>query len=134
MVLQLHSDTVQISSFAWRLVLIWKVSVNCTSSPEFDYPQADCVFPTRTARFGVALTHNGPLNLSMTPSPSFRLAADGPFLPRTQQTCQRLFSNRRELSLPHLLIEDVAGIAQPHHHTRNVCRSWYATPYSLNSA
>lgn len=27
--------------------------------------QADCVFPTRTARFGVALTFNGPLNLSM---------------------------------------------------------------------
>lgn len=26
--------------------------------------QADCVFPTRTARFGVALTFNGPLNLS----------------------------------------------------------------------
>lgn len=25
---------------------------------------ADCVFPTRTARFGVALTHQGPLNLS----------------------------------------------------------------------
>lgn len=25
--------------------------------------QADCVFPTRTARFGVALTFNGPLNL-----------------------------------------------------------------------
>ncbi|KAH9949580.1 tRNA-guanine(15) transglycosylase-like protein [Amylocystis lapponica] len=24
---------------------------------------ADCVFPTRTARFGVALTHNGPLNI-----------------------------------------------------------------------
>jgi queuine/archaeosine tRNA-ribosyltransferase len=28
------------------------------------YMQADCVFPTRTARFGVALTHKGPLNLS----------------------------------------------------------------------
>ena len=27
--------------------------------------QADCVFPTRTARFGVALTFSGPLNLSM---------------------------------------------------------------------
>ncbi|KAF5325987.1 hypothetical protein D9611_000245 [Ephemerocybe angulata] len=26
---------------------------------------ADCVFPTRTARFGVALTHNGPLNLKL---------------------------------------------------------------------
>lgn len=26
---------------------------------------ADCVFPTRTARFGVALTHNGPLNLRL---------------------------------------------------------------------
>lgn len=26
--------------------------------------QADCVFPTRTARFGVALTFKGPLNLS----------------------------------------------------------------------
>lgn len=26
--------------------------------------QADCVFPTRTARFGVALTFTGPLNLS----------------------------------------------------------------------
>ncbi len=26
--------------------------------------KADCVFPTRTARFGVALTHHGPLNLS----------------------------------------------------------------------
>lgn len=25
--------------------------------------QADCVFPTRTARFGVALTFHGPLNL-----------------------------------------------------------------------
>ncbi len=25
--------------------------------------QADCVFPTRTARFGVALTFKGPLNL-----------------------------------------------------------------------
>jgi queuine/archaeosine tRNA-ribosyltransferase len=24
---------------------------------------ADCVFPTRTARFGVALTFNGPINL-----------------------------------------------------------------------
>ncbi|KAG6911140.1 hypothetical protein DXG01_003880 [Tephrocybe rancida] len=27
---------------------------------------ADCVFPTRTARFGVALTHRGPLNLTIT--------------------------------------------------------------------
>ncbi|KAI0047337.1 Queuine tRNA-ribosyltransferase [Auriscalpium vulgare] len=26
---------------------------------------ADCVFPTRTARFGVALTHNGPMNLRL---------------------------------------------------------------------
>ncbi|KAF8630668.1 hypothetical protein AX15_002816 [Amanita polypyramis BW_CC] len=26
---------------------------------------ADCVFPTRTARFGVALTHKGPLNLKL---------------------------------------------------------------------
>ncbi|KAL1748839.1 tRNA-guanine(15) transglycosylase-like protein [Schizophyllum fasciatum] len=26
---------------------------------------ADCVFPTRTARFGVALTHKGPLNLRL---------------------------------------------------------------------
>ncbi|KIY73066.1 tRNA-guanine transglycosylase [Cylindrobasidium torrendii FP15055 ss-10] len=26
---------------------------------------ADCVFPTRTARFGVALTHSGPLNLKL---------------------------------------------------------------------
>jgi queuine/archaeosine tRNA-ribosyltransferase len=29
--------------------------------------QADCVFPTRTARFGVALTFEGPLNLSLYP-------------------------------------------------------------------
>lgn len=35
--------------------------------PILKYYQADCVFPTRTARFGVALTHNGPLNLSMLP-------------------------------------------------------------------
>ncbi|CAA7261610.1 unnamed protein product [Cyclocybe aegerita] len=27
---------------------------------------ADCVFPTRTARFGVALTHSGPLNLKLS--------------------------------------------------------------------
>ncbi|KAK0485994.1 tRNA-guanine(15) transglycosylase-like protein [Armillaria novae-zelandiae] len=27
---------------------------------------ADCVFPTRTARFGVALTHTGPLNLKLS--------------------------------------------------------------------
>lgn len=27
---------------------------------------ADCVFPTRTARFGVALTHHGPLNLKLS--------------------------------------------------------------------
>ncbi|PBK91688.1 Queuine tRNA-ribosyltransferase [Armillaria gallica] len=27
---------------------------------------ADCVFPTRTARFGVALTHAGPLNLKLS--------------------------------------------------------------------
>ncbi|KAF7782576.1 hypothetical protein Agabi119p4_1952 [Agaricus bisporus var. burnettii] len=27
---------------------------------------ADCVFPTRTARFGVALTHRGPLNLRLS--------------------------------------------------------------------
>ncbi|GBE81009.1 Queuine tRNA-ribosyltransferase catalytic subunit [Sparassis crispa] len=27
---------------------------------------ADCVFPTRTARFGVALTFNGPLNLKLS--------------------------------------------------------------------
>jgi len=27
---------------------------------------ADCVFPTRTARFGVALTHSGPLNLRLS--------------------------------------------------------------------
>ncbi|CAK5281562.1 unnamed protein product [Mycena citricolor] len=27
--------------------------------------RADCVFPTRTARFGVALTHRGPLNLRL---------------------------------------------------------------------
>jgi len=27
---------------------------------------ADCVFPTRTARFGVALTHKGPINLKLS--------------------------------------------------------------------
>ncbi|KAF9029027.1 tRNA-guanine transglycosylase [Hymenopellis radicata] len=27
---------------------------------------ADCVFPTRTARFGVALTHTGPINLKLS--------------------------------------------------------------------
>lgn len=27
--------------------------------------QADCVFPTRTARFGVALTFDGPINLKL---------------------------------------------------------------------
>ena len=30
-----------------------------------DSSQADCVFPTRTARFGVALTFDGPMNLSL---------------------------------------------------------------------
>jgi hypothetical protein len=35
--------------------------------------QADCVFPTRTARFGVALTFKGPLNLSELCSRSHHL-------------------------------------------------------------
>ncbi|KAF9227329.1 tRNA-guanine transglycosylase [Gyrodon lividus] len=35
-----------------------------TQSPTLA-PQADCVFPTRTARFGVALTPKGPLNLRL---------------------------------------------------------------------
>ncbi|KAG8816110.1 hypothetical protein FRC17_000461 [Serendipita sp. 399] len=39
---------------------------------------ADCVFPTRTARFGVALTFNGPLNLRLSKhSTDFRPIDDG---------------------------------------------------------
>ena len=35
--------------------------------PKLTLCKADCVFPTRTARFGVALTFSGPLNLSTAP-------------------------------------------------------------------
>ncbi|KIL66224.1 hypothetical protein M378DRAFT_103698 [Amanita muscaria Koide BX008] len=37
---------------------------------------ADCVFPTRTARFGVALTHKGPLNLKLSKHGSDMRAID----------------------------------------------------------
>lgn len=35
------------------------------------FTKADCVFPTRTARFGVALTYSGPMNLR-------KISADAP--------------------------------------------------------
>jgi hypothetical protein len=53
------------------LLICVALGVDMVSSPFFVISyiisfafQADCVFPTRTARFGVALTHKGPLNLS----------------------------------------------------------------------
>ncbi|KAJ7783210.1 tRNA-guanine(15) transglycosylase-like protein [Mycena metata] len=66
--------------------VFWRVVKQCTDKLPEDRPRycmgigfaedllvcvalgvdmADCVFPTRTARFGVALTHNGPLNLRL---------------------------------------------------------------------
>lgn len=46
------------------MVSVRLTDVNAQSLPTV--AQADCVFPTRTARFGVALTFKGPLNLSMS--------------------------------------------------------------------
>ncbi|KAF8313457.1 Queuine tRNA-ribosyltransferase [Clavulina sp. PMI_390] len=66
--------------------IFWKIISQCTAKLPEDRPRysmgigfaedllvcvalgidmADCVFPTRTARFGVALTLNGPLNLRL---------------------------------------------------------------------
>ncbi|KDQ57475.1 hypothetical protein JAAARDRAFT_35187 [Jaapia argillacea MUCL 33604] len=65
----------------------WRIVKQCADKLPFDRPRyvmgvgfaedllvcaalgvdmADCVFPTRTARFGVALTFNGPLNLKLS--------------------------------------------------------------------
>ncbi|GLB37445.1 putative catalytic subunit of the queuine tRNA-ribosyltransferase (TGT) that catalyzes the base-exchange of a guanine (G) residue with queuine (Q) at position 34 (anticodon wobble position) in tRNAs with GU(N) anticodons (tRNA-Asp, -Asn, -His and -Tyr), resulting in the hypermodified nucleoside queuosine (7-(((4,5-cis- dihydroxy-2-cyclopenten-1-yl)amino)methyl)-7-deazaguanosine) [Lyophyllum shimeji] len=67
--------------------VFWRVIKQCTGKLPEDRPRysmgigfaedllvcvalgvdmADCVFPTRTARFGVALTHGGPLNLRLS--------------------------------------------------------------------
>jgi len=67
--------------------IFWKIIAQCTEKLPIDRPRysmgigfaedllvcvalgvdmADCVFPTRTARFGVALTFNGPLNLKLS--------------------------------------------------------------------
>lgn len=67
--------------------VFWRVIKQCTGKLPEDRPRysmgigfaedllvcvalgvdmADCVFPTRTARFGVALTHRGPLNLRLS--------------------------------------------------------------------
>ncbi|KAH9987946.1 tRNA-guanine transglycosylase [Russula compacta] len=66
--------------------IFWRIISQCTAKLPEDKPRysmgigfaedllvcvalgvdmADCVFPTRTARFGVALTFNGPLNLKL---------------------------------------------------------------------
>ncbi|KAG8985026.1 hypothetical protein FRB93_006127 [Tulasnella sp. JGI-2019a] len=66
--------------------IFWKIVNQCTTALPVNRPRyvmgvgfaedllvcvalgvdmADCVFPTRTARFGVALTFNGPLNLRL---------------------------------------------------------------------
>ncbi|EGN99726.1 hypothetical protein SERLA73DRAFT_88327, partial [Serpula lacrymans var. lacrymans S7.3] len=66
--------------------VFWRMIKQCADKLPFDRPRysmgigfaedllicvalgvdmADCVFPTRTARFGVALTFNGPLNLKL---------------------------------------------------------------------
>ncbi|KDQ21808.1 hypothetical protein BOTBODRAFT_26219 [Botryobasidium botryosum FD-172 SS1] len=67
--------------------IFWRIIAQCTEKLPVDRPRysmgigfaedllvcvalgvdmADCVFPTRTARFGVALTFNGPLNLKLS--------------------------------------------------------------------
>ncbi|KAG8932877.1 hypothetical protein FRC03_012870 [Tulasnella sp. 419] len=67
--------------------IFWKIISQCTAKLPEDRPRysmgigfaedlmvcvalgvdmADCVFPTRTARFGMALTFNGPLNLRLS--------------------------------------------------------------------
>ncbi|KAF8326671.1 tRNA-guanine transglycosylase [Cantharellus anzutake] len=67
--------------------IFWRIIAQCTAKLPGDRPlysmgigfaedllvcvalgidMADCVFPTRTARFGVALTFDGPLNLKLT--------------------------------------------------------------------
>ncbi|KAG6857686.1 hypothetical protein H0H87_004102 [Tephrocybe sp. NHM501043] len=67
--------------------VFWRIIERCTAKLPEDRPRysmgigfaedllvcvalgvdmADCVFPTRTARFGVALTHYGPLNLRLS--------------------------------------------------------------------
>ncbi|KAL1696444.1 tRNA-guanine(15) transglycosylase-like protein [Schizophyllum commune] len=64
---------------------------------------ADCVFPTRTARFGVALTHKGPLNLRLA-----RHAADlsviDPACP-----CPTCTDSTSRAMLHHIVTHETAG-------------------------
>lgn len=64
-----HALTVnKICLFVWPSESIWYASrvSKVVETKRLTSKQADCVFPTRTARFGVALTFKGPMNLSMS--------------------------------------------------------------------
>jgi len=64
---------------------------------------ADCVFPTRTARFGVALTFNGPLNLKLS-----KHAKDlGPI--DKQCPCPTCTDGVSRAILHHIITQETAG-------------------------
>jgi len=67
------------------------------------YPKADCVFPTRTARFGVALTFNGPINLKLG-----KHAKDfGPI--EEHCPCPTCKSHTSRAILHHIVTQETAG-------------------------
>lgn len=64
---------------------------------------ADCVFPTRTARFGVALTHKGPLNLKLS-----KHATD--FRPIDENCpCPTCTSGQTRANLNHIVTHETAA-------------------------
>jgi len=64
---------------------------------------ADCVFPTRTARFGVALTFNGPLNLRLSKhAQDFKSIDDSCPCPTCKQQISRAY-------LHHLVTEETVA-------------------------
>ncbi|CAE6430075.1 unnamed protein product [Rhizoctonia solani] len=64
---------------------------------------ADCVFPTRTARFGVALTFNGPINLRLGKHASSLVPID------ENCPCPTCTSGTTRAQLHHLVTYETAG-------------------------
>ncbi|CAE6503870.1 unnamed protein product [Rhizoctonia solani] len=104
--------------------VFWKIVDQCTRKLPEDRPRycmgigfaedlmvcvalgvdmADCVFPTRTARFGVALTFNGPINLRLNKHASSLVPID------ETCPCPTCASGTTRAQLHHLVTYETAG-------------------------
>ncbi|KAF8756894.1 Queuine tRNA-ribosyltransferase catalytic subunit [Rhizoctonia solani] len=104
--------------------VFWRIVAQCTAKLPLDRPRycmgigfaedlmvcvalgvdmADCVFPTRTARFGVALTFNGPINLRLGKHASSFVPIDD------NCPCPTCASGTTRAQLHHIVTYETAG-------------------------